>query len=62
MCGIAGYFGTENKPLLRKMLKTLKHRGPDDSGILFDKNIALGNRRLSIIDIKLGKQPIHNEK
>ncbi|MEM5829237.1 MAG: asparagine synthase (glutamine-hydrolyzing) [Candidatus Aenigmatarchaeota archaeon] len=62
MCGIAGYFGIENKLLLKKMLKILKHRGPDDCGVFFDKNIALGNRRLSIIDIKLGKQPIHNEK
>ncbi|MCM8808087.1 MAG: asparagine synthetase B, partial [Candidatus Omnitrophica bacterium] len=62
MCGIAGYFGIGNKFLLKKMLKTLKHRGPDDEGIFFDKNIALGNTRLSIIDIKFGRQPIHNEK
>jgi len=61
MCGIAGYFGFENISLLKKMLKVLKHRGPDDEGIFLDENVALGNRRLSIIDIKHGKQPIHNE-
>lgn len=61
MCGIAGFFGLENRNLLKGMLKTLKHRGPNDEGSFFYKNVALGNRRLSVIDIKTGHQPIHNE-
>ncbi|MEM3393931.1 MAG: asparagine synthase (glutamine-hydrolyzing) [Candidatus Methanomethylicia archaeon] len=61
MCGIAGYFGLRNFKLLKKMLKAIKHRGPDDEGIFLDDDVGLGNRRLAIIDIKTGKQPIHNE-
>ena len=60
MCGICG-FNWEDKNLIRKMTQSLIHRGPDDSGFYIDKNISLGNRRLSIIDLKTGKQPIHNE-
>ncbi len=61
MCGIAGFFGFEDKTLIKKMLDRIVYRGPDDSGIYIDKNICLGNRRLSIIDVAGGKQPIHNE-
>ena len=61
MCGIVGIFGAVNRSLLKKMCNSIKHRGPDDEGYFFGKNIALGNRRLSIIDIKGGHQPIHNE-
>jgi len=43
------------------MLKSLVHRGPDDEGSYIDDNIAFGSRRLSIIDIESGHQPIHNE-
>jgi len=43
------------------MCQTLVHRGPDDQGIYTDSNISLGHRRLSIIDLKTGHQPIHNE-
>lgn len=43
------------------MCDEISYRGPDDKGYFFDKNIGLGNRRLSIIDIKGGHQPIHNE-
>lgn len=43
------------------MSEALKHRGPDDQGFFFDDRVALGNTRLSIIDIKGGHQPIHNE-
>jgi asparagine synthase (glutamine-hydrolysing) len=43
------------------MLRVLHHRGPDDSGVHFDKDLALGMRRLSIIDLDGGKQPITNE-
>jgi len=61
MCGIAGFFGLKNEKLLKNMLKTLEHRGPDDRGFYFYDKVALGNRRLSIIDIKTGHQPIHDE-
>jgi len=50
-----------DKQLITKMSDILAHRGPDDVGFFFDENIALGNRRLSIIDIKGGHQPIYNE-
>ena len=65
MCGIAGIYNlTENsKPdsgLLRKMIATINHRGPDDTGFYIDKDIGLAHARLSIIDLQSGKQPIHN--
>ncbi|WP_148206138.1 hypothetical protein [Thermococcus sibiricus] len=43
------------------MTDFIKHRGPDDEGFFIDDNVGLGMRRLSIIDIEGGKQPIHNE-
>jgi len=61
MCGIAGFFGFEDKELIKKMLDSIYHRGPDDSGIFIDKNASIGNRRLSIIDVTGGHQPMHNE-
>ena len=61
MCGICGIYGLEDKELVKKMCQTLVHRGPDDQGIYTDSNISLGHRRLSIIDLKTGHQPIHNE-
>lgn len=61
MCGICGIVGEENKEILKKMADTISHRGPDDHGYYFDANISLANRRLSIIDLPTGKQPIHNE-
>ena len=61
MCGIAGFFGFEDKELLNKMLDSLYHRGPDDHGSYTDNEASLGNRRLSIIDIEGGHQPMHNE-
>lgn len=61
MCGIFGTFGNIDKQLIKTMSETLRHRGPDDAGFFFDHKIALGNTRLSIIDIKGGHQPIHNE-
>lgn len=61
MCGIAGIIGEENKQLIQRMCDVIEHRGPDDSGFFIDKGISLGMRRLSIIDIAGGKQPIHNE-
>ena len=61
MCGIAGFFGFEDNTLIKNMLDKIAYRGPDDNGVYSDKNICLGNRRLSIIDVVGGKQPIHNE-
>ena len=61
MCGICG-FNWDNKILLNKILNEIKHRGPDDKGTFIDKNLSLGHRRLSIIDLsKQGKQPLSNE-
>jgi len=66
MCGICGiYEYATHKPVdqevLADMLQVLHHRGPDDSGVFFDKEVALGMRRLSIIDLDGGKQPMCNE-
>src|SRR5687767_16023255 len=43
------------------MLHTIVHRGPDDEGVFLDDHIALGARRLSILDVDLGHQPLSNE-
>lgn len=61
MCGICGVYGLEDKALIKRMSDVISYRGPDDSGYYFGKNIMLGHRRLSIIDLKTGKQPIFNE-
>jgi asparagine synthase (glutamine-hydrolysing) len=61
MCGICGTAGFSDGTLLRRMCDVIHHRGPDDSGMFIDKGIGLGHRRLSIIDLKSGHQPIHNE-
>ncbi len=65
MCGIAGQLsidgGPPDKRLVRRMATTLALRGPDDEGFYFDEHIGLGHRRLSIIDLDSGSQPIGNE-
>ena len=61
MCGICGFAGFRDDELLKRMMKVLAHRGPDDSGSYIDENVSLGHQRLSIIDLKTGQQPIHNE-
>lgn len=61
MCGICGFIGFEDKTLIKKMYDSLSHRGPDDHGTFFGDGITLGHRRLSIIDLEGGHQPIHNE-
>ncbi len=65
MCGICGIFNIDGKPtdrhILKKMADTISHRGPDGDGYHVQNNIALGHRRLSIIDLKGGDQPIYNE-
>src|SRR6266540_5897638 len=61
MCGICGVVGDIDEPLLCRMTDTLTHRGPDGEGIYVADGIGLGMRRLSIIDISGGRQPISNE-
>lgn len=61
MCGICGTVGIIDKILLEKMCHAIRHRGPDDSGYFIDSGIGLGHRRLSIIDLKSGRQPMQNE-
>jgi asparagine synthase (glutamine-hydrolysing) len=64
MCGICGLFVRDGEPprepVLRRMLATLVHRGPDDEGVHLDGPAALGTRRLSIIDVADGHQPLSN--
>lgn len=65
MCGIYGYFHRYKQiiapHILEKMGSSISHRGPDDFGVFVDNGVALGNRRLSIIDIEGGKQPFYSE-
>ena len=63
MCGICGKYSPSGVKIeeLNAMLDTLVHRGPDDSGCYMNANIGLGSRRLSIIDLETGNQPISNE-
>ena len=66
MCGICGIYNFNkdrpvSKETLNSMTNTMIHRGPDESGTYIDRFIGLGHRRLSIIDILGGKQPMTNE-
>jgi len=61
MCGIAGVYGIGDRRLIARMTNTITHRGPDSAGYYVDDNISLGHRRLSIIDLSTGDQPIYNE-
>jgi len=61
MCGICGVLGRADASVLRRMTETMVHRGPDDQGFHEAPGIALGVRRLSIIDVPGGHQPITNE-
>ncbi len=66
MCGIAGIVnfngaGIVDKAVVEKMTRALAHRGPDDDGFFVEGQVGLGHRRLSIIDLSGGKQPIFNE-
>ena len=62
MCGIVGIVGTRaTRELVETMCSTITHRGPDSDGFLLRPGVALGMRRLSIIDLSTGDQPIHNE-
>lgn len=69
MCGIAGWInldtnrksGTHNESVLHSMCERIVHRGPDSEGLWLDETAALGMRRLSIIDLRTGDQPVFNE-
>lgn len=64
MCGICGKIGWDepvDPSLVQRMMDMLAHRGPDDEGMYVEQKVVLGHRRLSIIDLNAGKQPICNE-
>ena len=71
MCGIAGFVDSPDvhsplgadaaRALIHEMCRVIRHRGPDDEGVLTEPGVAIGMRRLSIIDVSTGHQPIHNE-
>src|SRR4051812_4615295 len=72
MCGIAGFADADSRVpasgraeadfgLVHHMCDVIRHRGPDDEGIHVEAGVGLGMRRLSIIDLSTGHQPIHNE-
>ncbi|HYR41498.1 MAG TPA: asparagine synthetase B, partial [Terriglobia bacterium] len=65
MCGIAGLLSLGGKPVfedeVQSMCEAMAHRGPNDAGYYVQDRVALGMRRLSIIDLATGHQPVHNE-
>jgi len=65
MCGICGFVNLDGalaeRSIIERMNRALYHRGPDDQGVRLDKNVALAMRRLSIMDVAGGHQPISNE-
>jgi len=69
MCGIAGWANLDSvksspstsEAVLHRMCERMKHRGPDSEGLWLDESVALGMRRLSIIDLHTGEQPVYSE-
>ncbi|MCL4492442.1 MAG: asparagine synthase (glutamine-hydrolyzing) [Nitrospirae bacterium] len=61
MCGICGFTGGPDEITLKGMAASILHRGPDEDGFYSDGAINFGMRRLSIIDVTTGQQPVHNE-
>jgi asparagine synthase (glutamine-hydrolysing) len=65
VCGLSGFVALDGRradcAIVRRMAATLRHRGPDDEGYYVDGPVALGHRRLTIIDLTTGRQPIANE-
>lgn len=61
MCGISGIIGQGDGESVRAMLRRLVHRGPDDEGIHREPGVTLGARRLRVIDLEGGHQPVRNE-
>jgi len=64
MCGITGFVRNDGKPvdeaLLARMNEAIRHRGPDEDGFYVNGSVGMAMRRLAIIDLKSGQQPIHN--
>src|SRR5690349_2657128 len=64
MCGITGFINRNreavDRELLEKMNRAIVHRGPDEDGFYLNENVGLAMRRLAIIDLASGQQPIHN--
>src|SRR6476660_8446273 len=64
MCGITGYVNNGSRPadraVLERMNLAIRHRGPDEDGFYVNDNVGLAMRRLSIIDVSGGHQPMHN--
>ena len=64
MCGITGFVRNDGKPvdeaLLARMNEAIRHRGPDEDGFYVNRSVGMAMRRLAIIDLKGGQQPIHN--
>ena len=66
MCGITGMFDTKgrreiDRDVLVRMNESQHHRGPDEVGVHVEPGVGLGHRRLSIIDLSTGQQPLYNE-
>ncbi|MFZ3137579.1 MAG: asparagine synthase (glutamine-hydrolyzing) [Thermodesulfovibrionales bacterium] len=64
MCGICGWLTTESRivpDIIEMMCDTMSHRGPNDRGVFINGSMAIAMRRLSVIDVYSGHQPIHNE-
>jgi asparagine synthase (glutamine-hydrolysing) len=66
MCGITGFVSSDRLDLeaprrVARMRDVIAHRGPDDCGTYCDTQAALGHRRLSIVDLRTGQQPLSNE-
>jgi len=61
ICGIIKSDGKVDEKLLYEMTRLMNYRGPDEEGYFLEKNVGFGHRRLSIIDLKTGKQPLFNE-
>ncbi|MGH7687862.1 MAG: asparagine synthase (glutamine-hydrolyzing) [Candidatus Dormibacteria bacterium] len=59
MCGIAGFLGTDRE-LLARMLAVMEHRGPDGAGTEVNDSVSIGMRRLAIVDIDTGDQPLYS--
>ena len=63
MCGIVGIVRSDSdvdQALVGRMCEAIRHRGPDEDGFYFKPQVGLGMRRLAIIDLAGGQQPIHN--
>src|SRR5688572_31437885 len=65
MCGIAGIISVSDAPVQRheieSMCQAIVHRGPDEDGFYISHGVGMGMRRLSIIDLETGRQPVRNE-